>query len=426
MRVSLKFRAALACALVACSTISFAQHGSVNNEAALDLEAAISRTLERNPRLIAFGYQIRAQQGRLQQSELKPQPELGLLVENALGSGDFQGIDSAETTLSLAWVLERGKRERRVDTARAGVSLLETEAQIQRLDVAAETANAFLDTLAQQERLIRTDAAVKLGEDTAAAVQKRVRAGRTPTAELARAEAELAYMRLDREDVEHELRTSHRRLAAQWGEIQPDFTRVSGNAHQLPTPDAYSALLARIEQNPDLSRYLSEQRLREAELRLAEESAKPNWRLTAGVRRLEQSNDQAFLAGITIPLAMGNRNQGRIAAARARLAMTDANRVATRVQIETQLFALYEELQHSLHRAVTLREEILPRIEQALEDTEQAYAAGRYGYFELRVVQTELLDTRTALLESSIDAHRNVIEIERLTGTTVTSSVTHP
>ncbi len=426
MRVSLNFRATLVCLLVVCSTASFAQSELADREVTLDLGTAILRTLERSPRLTAFGYQIQAQQGRLQQSKLKPSLQLEVLIENALGSGDLGGIDSAETTLSLVWVLERGKRERRVDAARAGVSLVETEAQIERLNVAAETASVFLDTLALQERLIRTDAAVKLAEETAAAVQKRVQAGRTPTAELARAEAELARMRLDREGIEHELLTSHRRLAAQWDETHPDFTRVSGNVHRLPTPDAYSALLARIEQNPDLSRYLSERRLRETELRLAEVNAKPNWRLTAGVRRLERSDDEAFIAGITIPLAMRNRNQGRIAEARARLAVTDADRAATRVQIETQLFALYEKLQHSLHRAVTLREEILPRIEQALEDTERAYAAGRYGYFELRVVQAELLETRTALVESSIDAHRNVIEIERLTGTTITSSASQP
>ena len=426
MWVSLTCRVILSCLLVVCSAASLAQSVSASDQVALNLDTAVARTLESNPRLIAFGYQIHAQQGRLQQSELKPNLQLDLLVENALGSGEFEGIDSAETTLSLAWVLERGKRERRVDAARAGISLLETEAEIQRLDAAAETARVFLDTLALQERVIRTDDAVMLAEQTAAAVQKRVQAGRTPAADLARAEAELARIRLDREDIEHELRTSHRRLAAQWGETQPDFSHVNGDVHQLPAPDPYASLLARLEQTPELSRYLNEKRLREAELRLAEARAKPNWQLTAGVRRVERSDDQAFIAGITIPLTTRNRNQGQISAARARLAMTDADRAATRVQIETQLFALYEGLQYSLHRAAMIREEIFPRIEQALEDTERAYAAGRYGYFELRVVQAELLDTRTALVESSIDAHRHVIEIERLTGTTVTSSVTHP
>ena len=106
--------------------------------------------------------------------------------------------------------------------------------------------------------------------------------------------------------------------------------------------------------------------------------------------------------------------------------MTDAGRTTTRIQIETQLFALYQEFQHSLHRATVLREKVLPRIEQALADTQTAYATGRYGYFELQIVQTEVLDARTALVEASIDAHKRLIEIERLTGTTLSSSVAQP
>lgn len=426
MWVRLTCRVILLCMFVLHGNAIFAQSGSASDPVALNLDTAIARTLEGNPRLIAYGYQIDAQRGRHQQAELKPNLLLGIEVENAVGTGDYQGIDSAETTLSLAWVLERGKRERRMDAANAGVHLLEAEAEIHRLDAAAETARAYLDTLALQERLIQTDAAVTLAEQIAAAVQNQVNAGRTPAADLARAEAELASMRLDREDIEHELRTSHRRLAAQWGDVEPDFARVIGDLDKLPTPDSYAKLLARLEQNPDLSRYLSEKRLREAELRLAEAQAKPDWQVFAGVRRLERTDDEAFLAGITIPLTTRNRNQGRISEARARLAMTDADRAATRTQIETQLFSLYQELQHSLHRTTTLREEILPRFEQALKDTEHAYAAGRYGYFELRVVQAELLGARTALVESSVAAHRQIIEIERLTGTTLVSAVSYP
>ena len=147
--------------------------------------------------------------------------------------------------------------------------------------------------------------------------------------------------------------------------------------------------------------------------------------MDAGIRRLEQSDEQAFVAGITIPLALRNRNQGRIAEARANLAGVEADRTATRLQLETQLFAFYQELQHSLHRTKTLSEEVLPRVEKALADTQRAYASGRYGYFELQLVQSEVLSTRTALVDASIDAHKRLIEIERLIGT-VTSSVKQP
>lgn len=426
MWASLTCRVGAWCWLVATIIAVLSTSVAASEHATVDLEEAIGRTLARNPNLVAFGHQLEAQQGRLTQSKLHPNLELGVQVENVLGSGEFKDTDGAETTLSLGWVLERGKRRRRIAAASAGVSLVESEAEIGRLDAAAETARLFLNSLANQERLIRTQAAVTLAEQTVAAIGERVRAGRTPDADLARAKAQLARVQLTQEDVEHELVTSNHRLAAQWGESQPDFATVTGNIARLPTPDSFSNLLARVEQTPDLSRYLTEQRLREAELRLAESEAKPNWRVSAGIRRLERSRDQAFVAGITIPLAMRNRNQGRIAEARARLAMTDAGRTAARVQIETQLFALYQELQHSLHRTTVLREKVLPRVEQALSDTQSAYATGRYGYLELQLVQTEVLDARTALVEASIDAHKRLIEIERLTGTSLSSSVAQP
>lgn len=413
-------RVALGCLLLALSNATVAQSNSTTDDT-ISFDIAIRKTLERNPALIAFGYQIEAQRGRVLQSELRPNPELGVVLENVAGTGPFSGVDGAEATISLAWVLERGKRERRIDASRAGVSLLQTEAEIKRLDAAAETARMYLQSLANQAQLSQTDEAVRLSEKTVLAVRKRVQAGRTTAADLARAEVELSRMRLEREDLEHELKTSLRRLAAQWGDTQPAFTRVRGNMAELPTPDSFSSLLARIDENPSLARYLSEQRLREAELRLAQQGAKPNWRITAGIRQLQQTDDQAFMAGITIPLATRNRNQGRIAAARAALAMTDASRTATRVAIETQLFALYQELQHSLHRAATLRDEILPRVEKALDETERAYEMGRYSYFELRVAQADALRARTAVIVAIIDAHRNTIEIERLTGATLSS-----
>lgn len=406
---------------VGASVSAFAaQKGSI------DLTEAIDKTLEHNPGLVAFGYQIQAQQARVTQSQLRPNPELDLYVENLLGSGDFEGADGAETTLSIGWVLERGKLEHRVGAARAGVSSIESEADIQRLDVMAETARLIIVTLANQERLILTREAVVLSKKTLDAVKERVEAARAPNADLSRAQAELARARLLADDIEHELVTSNHRLSAQWNQFEPDFVNVEGDIYRLPTPDSFSSLLARLDQNPDLSRFLTQHRLRAAELRLAEAEAKPDWRFNAGIRRLELTNDNAFVAGITIPLPMSNRNQGRIAEARAKMAMVDADSATTRLQIETQLFAIYQGLQHSLHQARTLREEILPRMEQALADTQQAYALGRYDYFELQLLQVEVLNTRTALVEASIDAHTHLIEIERLTGAAMPSSVVYP
>lgn len=410
-------RAILGALCVAAGAVSAAQAGS--HSALLELDTAIQRTLERNPKLVATGYGLEAQEGVIEQSGQRPAVQVGLMMENILGSGNFSGADSAETTLTLFWTLERGKRERRMEAARSGLSALQADMEIARLDAAAETARLFIESLGMQERLQLVETAVAAARATAAAVAKRVSAGRSPAADLARAEAEQAHIELQREDFEHMLSTAERRLAAQWGAREVDFMQVQGDVSTLPVLEPYDALLGRIDQNPDIARYLSEQRLQQAKVRLAEAQTRPNWQLSGSVRRFEQSNDQAFVADIVIPITNKSFNQGKVAEARARLAMAAADEDAMRLRVETQLFAMYQELEHSLHRAGLLNETILPRLESALRDTERAYEAGRYGYVELRDVQAEVLAARMELVDASINAHLFVIEIERLTGTNV-------
>ena len=146
------------------------------------------------------------------------------------------------------------------------------------------------------------------------------------------------------------------------------------------------------------------------------DSSRPNWRVYAGLRRIERTDDLALVGGITIPLAVRDRNQGRIAEARANVGRIDAEATAARVRIETALFVLYQELRHNTQLADRLTEDVIPRLERALADTRRAYELGRYSYFEWTVVQAEVLEANNDLLEASIGAHRIVIEIERLTG----------
>ena len=292
-----------------------------------------------------------------------------------------------------------------------------------RLDKAAETARRYLESLALQARIELAEEAIALAAETVETVEQRVAAGRTPRADLARARVDLARRDMEHEHLSHVHLTSVHRLAAQWGDTNPTFANVGGDLADLPVPDTFENLMARAEQNPQLKRLLSEQRLREAELRQAESEARPNWHVLAAARHLEDTNDQAFVALFRIPFGGQKRNAGNVARARANLNRSGADRAATRVQVETELFALYEELKHSLHVVTTLRDEILPNVEVALIETQRAYAAGRYSYLELRIAQAEALQAREEFLAVLIETHRYAIEIESLTGTALSSPV---
>jgi cobalt-zinc-cadmium efflux system outer membrane protein len=385
-------------------------------EGTIDLEAAVNRALQGNPSLAIAGHRKAAQQGRVTQAGLRPNPELNLEVENFLGSGIFEGFDSATATLSVGWILERGKRDGRVEAAEQTADLLDVDVRIERLELAADTAVAFLEVLKDQERLRHFGSALSVAGKAMTAVEKRVASARNPQADASRAAADLAWARLALEDVEHELLVSRRKLAAQWGGRDPDFERALGMIYQVPEPAAFDALIAELATSPMINRYLTEERVKRAELRLEELRAKPDWRIDAGFRHLGVADENALVANLRIPLATHHRNQGRIDELNAMVRETTARRTATRLAIETSLYGLHQELTHNLHRSSSIREEILPRLRSALEETERAYAVGRYGYRELRLVQTKLLDTELELLNEAFLAHRNALEIERLTG----------
>lgn len=382
----------------------------------LTLSEAVSRTLQSNPDLAAFGFELRAQDGLRQQAALAPNPELVLDVEDAFGTGDRHGFSAAQTTLSLRQVIERGALQGRVAAAEAGRGLLDADLAERRLDAAAEAARRFIRVLSDQERLRLTHEGGLLAERAVEAARKRVLTAKAPEAEVIRAEAALARTLLEHEDVEHELLTSRHELAALWGQADPAFGLAQGEVLKLPAMEPFEVLVARISANPSLLKFASQQRLREAELRLAEQRRRQPWTVTAGLRRFEDGDDFAAVAGITVPLPWKNRAQGDIAAAQARLAQVDASHSATEIQVRTRLFAWVQELGHTRHVAQTLDEQVLPRMTEALKQTEYAYERGRYGYLELVAAQRELLDVKRARIQAAVDAYGYANEIDRLTG----------
>jgi len=404
------------CMLLLFNTVLHAESNLKTGFNSINLYDAISKTFEHNPELHTFNYALKAQVGRQLQAGLSPSPEFNFTLEDAAGTGGFTGTDRAQATLSIGWVLEGDIRQGYIDVSSADSLSLSTEETIKRLDAAAETARLYLICLANQARMTNAFKTVELAAETVSAVKKRVSAGRAPEAELARAQAALFRRQLQQENIGHELSSAIRLLAAQWGETRPGFTQVEGDIFSIPASIPYEALRARLEQSPAVLRLLSDKRLKAAQLKLAKSQSNSAWRVKLGIRHFETTNDQALVAGISIPFGERSRNTGRIIEARENLSQTQAKEDELKVRFETTLYVLSQKLQHSLHRLNTYRHNIIPQLEKALKQTRRAYKLGRYSYLEWSSVQAELLAARSALVEASINAHLKTIEIERLTG----------
>jgi cobalt-zinc-cadmium efflux system outer membrane protein len=388
----------------------------------LTLGRAVQAALARNPELVASEYDLKAADARIAQAGLRPNPEVSLDLENFAGTGAVKGVDALETTLSLSQVVELGgKRALRRELAQRDRDVVTIERQAQQMDVLADLTQRFIELVAAQDRLGLAASSRDIAQRTLDAISVRVQAARSPELERSRARIALIRAQLEEQQAQSELRGMRQSLAALWGSSAPAFGRASADLFALERVASFEDLVRKLERNPDFLRFASDARLREAELKLARAQARPDVTFEVGVRRLQDSHDQALVAGFSVPLRVFNRNQGTIREAEARLAQSDAQRNAAFLRAQAAVYRLYQQLQASRARMETLRAEALPQAQQALDQTQFGYDRGRFSYLELATVQQELLDLRASVIEAAADYHRTLTEIERLTGEPVSA-----
>lgn len=337
-------------------------------------------------------------------------------LENFAGTGAARGLDIAEATFALSHVLEMGnKRELRTQAAQAAHDDLSIERQAAQLDIVAEVTRRFVHVASDQEQIALTRRATALARESLEAVRRRVAAGRAPDAELNRANVALARARIEEEHAEHELVASRRKLSAMWGSTEASFAEVAGNLYEHPPLPPFEDLVARLDRSPDFLRFASEARVRDAQLRLAQAQARSDISLSAGIRRLEVSDDQAFVVGVSVPLFGRSRARGALDEAQAMRNLAETDHSGRRVRTLAQLFGLYQELRHAMTETAVLNDTIIPELESALRNTQLAFDRGRYSYLEWTDAQRELIAAQRDRIEASARAHLLLAEIERLT-----------
>ncbi|MCF7761323.1 MAG: TolC family protein [Cephaloticoccus sp.] len=383
----------------------------------LTLSRALSIALIKNPTLQAYAFETRVAEARILQAGIRPNPELSLEFENFLGTGQLSGVKALETTLQLSQVIDLGRSiSRQVAAAQGARALTDVEYEIKRLDVLAEVARRFTATVADTERLKIARQARELGEQTVATVQTRVDAAVVSNIELHKARTALFLLQIEAEHVEHELASCRQSLAAILGEHTPLFGQSQGDLLVLPDVPDFESLAARLENSPALNRFAVEVRWHEAQIRLAQSLRRSGTRWSAGLRRVEATDDIGFTAAISMPLAIRNQSQGTVREARARREQLGASAEAMRLELRATLFAIYQEMLHASMVVKLLQQEVIPDAQETLTLTRQGYREGRFSLLDLLNAQQSLVDLRAKAVDSAASYHLHIVEIERLLG----------
>lgn len=384
----------------------------------LTLAEAQARVAADHPDLQRFLPQQDALAAEARAADLAPPLTVRAELADFLGSGRLQAGRSAELTLSLEGLLERGgKREARRALAAARLDALGPRRAAAQLDLFAETTRRYLELAALQARQPLMAADLEERRRIARAARQRFLAGAAPEASALAAEAEVARIEAELAASAQRQRAAWHRLSLLWGGNTTDGAMpvLEAVPATRPTLPSLESLRAEIGRHPSLLAFADEARVQDARYRLAASSARADLAWSLGLRHLRAEGDTGLVATLSLPLGSPRRAEPAIAEARALQAELVLARESAARALEAAATEAWWQVEAQGLRAERLEGAVLPRLERAAAGAERAYRAGALGYLEWAALQSEVTAARLALLEARVALQLALIELQRLT-----------
>ena len=403
------------CALALPAGAATEALGSTAAVPVLTLKEALRRTLDSNPDLAAAADERRAAAAERRQAGRRPNPELGVSLENAFGSGPYQESDAGELTIELSTPIELGgKRRLRQEAANLALDLAAT-AQTETLAATlAATRQRYLALLAAQEQLQLAREQEQAANQTLRAAEERISAGKAPRIDRLRLQgaASIATLAVTRE--ERALELARQALAATWDASSADFGRVEGDLATLPELPELATLEELLEQTPVAARARLNTAQSRNQLAQARAGRLPDPSVTVGWRQFEESNDHALVLGVALPLPLFNPGQDAVAITASRLQATLARARSARNQAQLELRSAWQALAGARAEADLFQEKIVPDAAESFAAADFGYRAGKFGLIELLDAQRTLFEARQRHLAAALACHLAASEVERL------------
>ena len=205
-----------------------------------------------------------------------------------------------------------------------------------------------------------------------------------------------------------------------WGAEEDEYESVQGNLdHVIEAVPSLNALRPHLALNPDLARWEAELRLRQATLSSEKAARIPDLEGSVGYLQYEEDGTDALAFSVGLPLPLFDRNQGNIVAARHDLSKAEAERSAIELELAAELAAAHADLKVSHQRVATLRDKVVPAMEQAFQAAHEGYKQGKFGFLDMLDAQRGLSEAKGAFVNALSSYQTALIEIQRLTGTRI-------
>ncbi|WP_267396455.1 MULTISPECIES: TolC family protein [unclassified Sphingomonas] len=379
----------------------------------LTLEQTLALAEASAPSLEAAQAGVRATGAGRDVAGLRPNPTLNGGLEYFGGSGQYRGLRSAEATVGVALPIELGgKRSARVGVANALGEQSRVALVIAAADIRLAVTQAYIEAVAADRRVTTAREQAGIAGEAARAAGIRVRAGRASPIEQQRAEV----LRINAEaSVERAQRLSdvaRGNLARRIGQPVTGaldlawFDRVQGYGPSIPVSPGGTLALSAAR---------AEVATADAQVRLARSQRIPDVTVSAGARRIEETNDMAAVVGLSIPIPLFNNGRASLNQATAQREQADAMRRAAELDAGQSIATAQAEVANAATSARTTSGPVLAAALESARIARIGYREGKFGQLDLLDAERTLSETRTAAIDALATYHDAKARLERLT-----------
>jgi len=379
----------------------------------LSLDQALEMAESLQPQIAEAKAMVEAAEGRAKQAGMFPNPEAIVGANQLPLSGNAPNekeyVAGIGQTIPLSRRLSKAREAELLDREVRARGL-----DVKRRDIRKRVHSAFATALYQEKAYQAQTEIQENNSKAVATTQARVEAGDALREDLARVEMELARAKVELQRAESLREQSLVALASAIGDAALSVKSLAGTleaAFEIPTLES---LAANLSAQPESALADADLRARTARVDVAKAERIPDVKVEVLYHRLEASSANTLDLGLSIPLPLFNRNQGRLREARAEVAAAEARSRLTQNELTTRLRESYLQLTAALASSRTWKTEILAKADTVLKAAEARYAAGDTSLTEILPVRRDWAAVQLSYLESLRDVMQAWAEVSSM------------
>jgi outer membrane protein, heavy metal efflux system len=361
------------------------------------LDEAVALALRENRTLRAKQFEHQATRAGEITAGLRPNP-VGTYSTDHMGA---RNVDR-EYAVAVGQPIELGgKRERRLDSARAATRVSELELADTQRQIVAQVKRTFTEALVARSTLVLAQDNLRALDDVERIQRFRAERGDISELELTRIQVQRFAFERDAADAQLSIQWAKIGLRALIGQDRlPSGFEIVGDVEFRDRPfDREGLYRMTLANRPDVRAAEAARDKARADVNLARANAW--WDVTPQVEYRRVGSESTIGLGVSVPIRIFDRNQGEIARTRAEVERSEALRQASAVQALADVDTALAAVVTSREKVLLLRDTYLPKAQRARETVEFAYRRGGVSLLDF-------LDAQRTYRETALEHLRTV------------------